>query len=111
MEKIIDFCKHAFLKIKNKNVSEFEIYGSSAAHNEIEIYEEDIENLSFADTKGLGFRIFKNKRMGYAYTSNLSDSAIDSCIEKAIENSKVTNQEEYQLPPGKKRVYAQGHSF
>ncbi len=99
MEKIIDFCKHAFLKIKSKNISEFEIYGSSSAHNEIEIFEEDIENLSFADTKGIGFRVFRDQRMGYAYTSNLSDFAIDSCIEKAIENSKVTNREEYNYLP------------
>jgi PmbA protein len=111
VEKIIDFCKHAFLKIKSNNVSEFEIYGSSAAHNEIEIYEEDIENLSFADTKGLGFRIFKDKRMGYAYTSNLSDSAIDSCIEKAIENSKVTNQEEFNYLPVKKEFMHRDEAF
>jgi PmbA protein len=111
VEKIIDFCKHAFLKIKSKNITEFEIYGSSSAHNEIEIYEEDIENLSFADTKGLGFRIFKDKRMGYAYTSNLSDSAIDSCIEKAIENSKVTNQEEYNYLPEKKEFMHKDAAF
>jgi len=99
VERIIDFCKHAFLKIKSKNISEFEIYGSSSSHNEIEIFEEEVENLSFADTKGIGFRVFKDKRMGYAYTSNLSELAIDSCIDKAIENSKVTNQEEYNYLP------------
>ena len=98
-KSLADFCKDASLKIKKLEVDEFEIYGASSTHNELELFNEQIDNLSFAETKGLGIRIFKDKRVGYSYTSILDENNIEKCIDKAFYNSKITFQEEFNYLP------------
>ena len=93
------FCKDASLKIKKLKVDEFEIYGASSTHNELELFNGQIDNLTFAETKGLGIRIFKDKRVGYSYTSILDEYNIDKCIDRAFSNSKITFQEEFNYLP------------
>ncbi|MBM3705371.1 MAG: TldD/PmbA family protein, partial [Actinobacteria bacterium] len=96
---LISECKNAALKISKKSLDEYEIYGFSASHNEIELYKGDVENLSFSDTKGIGFRIFKNKKMGYSYTSNFDENAIDDCIARAVENAEISDADEFNYLP------------
>lgn len=98
-KSLADFCKDASLKIKKLKVDEFEIYGASSTHNELELFNGQIDNLSFAETKGIGIRIFKDKRVGYSYTSILDEYNIGKCIDRAFSNSKITFQEEFNYLP------------
>jgi PmbA protein len=98
-KNLADFCKDASLKINKFKVDEFEIYGASSTHNELELFNGQIDNLTFAETKGLGIRIFKDKRVGYSYTSILDKTNIEKCIDKAFYNSKITFQEEFNYLP------------
>jgi len=98
-KSLADFCRNSSLKIKKLKVDEFEIYGASSTHNELELFNGQIDNLSFAETKGLGIRIFKDKRVGYSYTSILDECNIDKCIDRAFSNSKITFQEEINYLP------------
>ena len=98
-KRLADFCKDASLKIKKLKVDEFEIYGASSTHNELELFNGQIDNLSFAETKGIGIRIFKDKRVGYSYTSILDEYNIEKCIDRAFSNSIITFQEEFNYLP------------
>jgi PmbA protein len=98
-KSLADFCRNASLKIKKLKVDEFEIYGASSTHNELELFNEQIDNLSFAETKGLGIRIFKDKRVGYSYTSILDEYNIEKCIDRAFSNSKITFKDEFNYLP------------
>jgi PmbA protein len=98
-KSLAQFCKDASLKIKKLEIDEFEIYGASSTHNELEIFNGQIDNLSFAETKGIGIRIFKDKRVGYSYTSILDESNIEKCIDRAFSNSKITFQDELNYLP------------
>lgn len=98
-KSLAQFCKDASLKIKELEIDEFEIYGASSTHNELEIFNGQIDNLSFAETKGIGIRIFKDKRVGYSYTSILDEYSIEKCIDRAFSNSKITFQDEFNYLP------------
>ena len=98
-KSLAQFCKDASLKIKKLEVDEFEIYAASSTHNELELFNSQIDNLSFAETQGLGIRIFKDKRVGYSYTSILDEYNIEKCIDRAFSNSKITFQEEFNYLP------------
>ncbi len=100
METIIDLCRLAAERVSIKDVDEYEVYMASSVQNEIEIFDGDIENLSFSETKGIGFRVFKDNKVGYAYTSNIHEHEIDKCIIKAIENSRITTRDENNYLPG-----------
>jgi len=99
VKSLARFCKDASLKIKKLKIDEFEIYGASSIHNELDLFNGQIDNLSFAETKGIGIRIFKDKRVGYSYTSILDDHNIEKCIDRAFSNSKITFQEEFNYLP------------
>ena len=99
MVELIDLCKKAALAASRKKVDEYEVFMASSIHNEIEVFNGNVESLSFSDTKGIGLRVFKEKKMGYAYTSNMNEDEIDKCIEKAIENSRVTGPDENNYLP------------
>ncbi|MDY0027933.1 MAG: DNA gyrase modulator, partial [Candidatus Humimicrobiaceae bacterium] len=75
--RLIKICKDTALKIRNYDVDEFEIFTASSVQNEIEIFKRNVENLSFSDSTGIGIRVFKDKSIGYAYTTVLEDSSIE----------------------------------
>lgn len=75
-------------------IDEYEIYISNSVDNEIEVFEGEVESLSYSDSKGVGIRVFKDKSIGYAYTNSLEENRLIDCIEKAILNSKTTSKEE-----------------
>jgi PmbA protein len=96
---IAAICEKISEKVSKEKVDQWEIYGAAYSHNEIDLYKKEIENLSFADTRGIGIRIIKEGRTGYAYTSNLARDAINSCILKAIENSEISDPDENNVLP------------
>ena len=80
--------------INSSKIDEYEIYISNSVDNEIEIFEGEVESLSYSDSKGVGIRVFKEKSIGYAYTNSLEENRLADCIEKAISNSMTTAKEE-----------------
>jgi len=105
-KQLINICKSAAGKIKKYDVDEFEIFTASSVDNDIEIFKSKIETLSFSDSIGIGIRIFKDKSVGYAYTTVLENKSIEDCIEKAVLNSKITGREKYNyLPKEEEYIY------
>lgn len=81
------------LFIDKSKIDEYEIYISNSIDNEIEIFGGEVESLSYSDSKGIGIRVFKEKKIGYSYVSSFEENKIRDCIEKAVQNSKITNEE------------------
>jgi len=78
---------------------EAEVYISSARSEDIEVLEQRIESVDIKDETGLGLRIFSGKKLGFSYTTELSDYAIDQAAEKAIENSRYSEEDENNSLP------------
>lgn len=102
--QLIRICKDAALRIKKYNVDEFEIFTASSVEDEIEIFKGSVETLSFSDSIGIGIRVFKDKSIGYAYTTVLGENSIENCIQKAVSNSKITGKEEYNYLPKNEEI-------
>jgi PmbA protein len=99
--KLLKICKDTAVRIGRQNVDEFEIFSAGSVTTEIEIFNGKVETLSFSDSIGLGIRIFKDRSIGYAYTSVLDAKSIEDCIGKAVSNSKITKKEDYNYLPRK----------
>lgn len=104
--QLINICHDAAARIDKYSVDEFEIFTASSVENEIEIFKSKVETLSFSDSIGVGIRVFKDKSIGYAYTTVLEEASIEGCIQKAVSNCRVTGKEEYHyLPVDKERIF------
>ena len=100
-ENITYYCEKA-CSLAGKKAAEYEVYGVESTHNEAEIFNGNIESLSFSDTKGIGIRIFKKGKTGYAYTSNLDENEIIACVDKAVENAGISTYDIYNYLPSQK---------
>lgn len=72
----------------------------------IDVREGSVETLKLAEDRGLGVRVFKNGQVGFAYTSNLGNSAVDEIIRQALANSDKTSPDEFNFMPKPGGPYA-----
>jgi len=71
----------------------------------IEVAGKKVENMKIAQECGLGLRVIKEGRLGFAYTSDLSKTALKSVVEKAVNNSQETQADSSWDLPQKKSSY------
>ncbi|OEH85904.1 hypothetical protein BHU72_03785 [Desulfuribacillus stibiiarsenatis] len=84
-----------------KGAEEVEIIYEHSATNNIKVYEQKVEALTSATSKGVGIRVFIKKGMGFAYTSDLTTETIQKVVEEAIENATICPPDEFNGLPEK----------
>ena len=88
-------------KILKKKVDRAEVFLSSTRALKIAVLDQKIESIDEIIDKGLGIRVIKNKKLGFAFTSEFDDSIIENTIERAIANAKNTEADEFHALPNK----------
>jgi len=90
-------------KAKAAGADEAEVFISSSRSSTIEVSDQKIEAVDIKEETGLGLRVFKDKRLGFSYTTDLSDASIDEVVEKAVSSSSFSEQDPFNtLPPPSK---------
>jgi PmbA protein len=64
---------------------EYEIFSQRIEKRKVEVSDEDIENLSSSQESGLGVRVLKDGRFGFAYTTRSDEESLKDVVAKAIE--------------------------
>ncbi|MBU7007621.1 TldD/PmbA family protein [Phosphitispora fastidiosa] len=83
--------------------------GLGASHSEaflikskdlsIDVREGSVETLKLAEDRGLGLRVFRDGRIGFAYTSDLGNAAVDEIVRQALANSDKTSPDDFNIMP------------
>ncbi len=73
---------------------EYEIFHQRIKKTKIEVSDEEIENLSSSEESGVGVRILKDRRMGFAYTTLTDEESIKDVVEKATQMCDLQNPDE-----------------
>jgi PmbA protein len=58
---------------------------------EVNVRKGEIETLKRSVSRGLGLRVFIDRQLGFAYTSDLSAGAVDETVKKAIELARTSS--------------------
>ena len=82
-----------FAYAKDK-VDETEILLSAGNSFSVRINEQNVESFNYADSKGIGVRIVKGGKVGYAYTEKFDEMTFKSIVDEAIENAKFTENDD-----------------
>lgn len=80
---------------------EAEVYLLHDKELSVEIVDSQVDTLKEADETGMGIRVIKDGRVGFAFTSDLSDQALKNAVEDAINISIFTSQDEFHRLPEK----------
>lgn len=79
--------------VKRKGAQIAEVFLLDSKQLSIEVAEQEVENLKLSAEKGVGLRVISQNRLGYAYSSDLSEEALIKMMDRAIYNSRLVAED------------------
>ncbi|MFN2525766.1 MAG: TldD/PmbA family protein, partial [Actinomycetota bacterium] len=61
---------------------------------EVKVFEGEVDSLSSAEPRGAGVRVFLDGKVGFAYTTELTDEGLDEVLERARDNGRHSTPED-----------------
>ncbi|WP_455645174.1 TldD/PmbA family protein [Methanosphaera sp.] len=92
------------LKNVTKKVDHAEIYMEREQSTDVDILNDKVNHAKEENIVGLGIRVIKDQKQGFAYTTNLNK--VDETITQAINNSKLNNIDENLTIIDNNKVYS-----
>jgi PmbA protein len=74
---------------------DIEAYVSRDAETDVRIYEGEVEHFVAAQTEGVGIRVVRDGRTGFAYAGVLDEAAIDEVLAEARDNVQFGTPDEW----------------
>ena len=79
--------------------AEAEAYIAVGSQTNLQVQRGEVEKLSRAGSKGLGIRVIRKRRMGYAYTSDFSAESVQRTMAAALTLAAVSDKDKYRTLP------------
>jgi PmbA protein len=76
-----------------------EAFAQRATSRRVKVYRQEVEELTAAQRKGVGLRVFEEGAVGHAYSSDTSTRALEDLVERALGNAAVTDSDPYARLP------------
>ena len=83
--------------LKKQDVENFDIYAVESSGFTVEVKEGKVEKIKVPVKKGLAIRTVVNGKLGFVYTTDVSDEGIRIAIECARENAKSASPDDYSF--------------
>ncbi len=84
---------------KSKGADEAEVFLEIERESQVSTRMGEIETLKESISSGLGIRIFKNKRLGFVFSSDFNEENLNKLAAKAVELASYTTSDEYNGLP------------
>lgn len=89
MEEVYNaLAKQVVARAKKKGARQAEAWVEVGRESSVRVRDGQIEDLTQATGKGVGLRVFVQGRLGFAYSSDFSDAALDGIVTRAVELAK-----------------------
>ncbi|MGR6836419.1 TldD/PmbA family protein [Syntrophomonas erecta] len=82
-----------------RHAVEAEVYLLHSRELSIEVIDGQVETLKEAEEIGLGMRVFKGGQVGFAFSSDLSETAVRGIVDDAVRISAFTEADAYNILP------------
>lgn len=93
MPELLDIAKR--IAEQARDGEQIEAYVSWHRETEIRAYEGEVESLSSAESSGVGIRVIKGNRQGFAYVGDLDERHAREALEEARDNAKFASIDEH----------------
>lgn len=61
---------------------------------QVKVYDGEVDSLSSAEPRGAGIRVFSDGRVGFSYTTDLSEAGVGAAVAAARENARYATPDE-----------------
>lgn len=79
--------------------AEAEAFFVHASELTVKAYDAEVESLTSAEAQGVGLRVFSDSRMGFAYTSDLTEDGLRLVVTQALEACRYNEADEFNGLP------------
>lgn len=100
-----DLVALAVEEARRQGADQAEAFYDSGEGLEIEVRDGRVENLKVAEESGLGLRVIKGNRLGFAFTADLSVEAVREAAAAALANARVSGEDPYLVLPKPPEAY------
>ena len=76
-----------------------EAYAEESRQTEASALRGEVEGLEFAESRGVGVRVIRDGRLGYAYAADPSIDEARATVGRARENAALTEPDEFNVLP------------
>lgn len=76
--------KKLMARAKKKGAQQAEVFIEVGREASVRVRDGEIEDLTQATSKGVGVRVFVNKRLGFAWTSDFTEGSLNAFVDKAV---------------------------
>jgi PmbA protein len=76
-----------------------EAYAERSAKTEVDALRGEVEGLTFAESSGVGVRLIRDGRLGYAWAADPSLGEVRSAVAQARENARFASPDEHNVLP------------
>jgi PmbA protein len=76
-----------------------EAYAELTTETSVTAFQGEVERLTSASSSGVGVRVVKDGRLGYAYTADLTDQGLRECLAEARANLEVSGEDPGNVLP------------
>jgi PmbA protein len=77
------------------NGEQVEAYVARTRDTDVKVFDGDVESLSSAETEGVGVRVVKDSRQGFAYAGSLDEEAVAESLAEARDNAGFGTEDTY----------------
>ena len=86
-------------RAQKQGAEEAEVYLSRGTEFTVKVYKREIESLVSAESRGVGLRTLREHRVGFAYSSDMDEAALDGLVDEALENGRYNHPDEANVLP------------
>lgn len=83
-----------------------ETYAEESRQTEASALRGEVEGLEFAESRGVGVRLIRDGRLGYAYAADPSVDEVRQAVGRARENAALTEPDEFNVLPAAEPITA-----
>ena len=94
-------CEKVAARAKKLGATQAEAYAERSREASVRVRDGEIEDLTEATSKGLGLRVIRGGRLGFAWTSDFSDDGLESFVKKALDLAALSAKDEKNRLPGR----------
>lgn len=103
---LLSVCERVVKRARRLGATQAEAYGERTREATVRVRDGEVEDLTQAEGKGLGLRVIVEGRLGFAYTSDFSDGAVDDFVRRAIALAKIAGKDASNKLPDERALKA-----
>ena len=99
--RLLDTCEQLVKLARKAGATEAEAYAERTRESSVRVRDGEVEELQQAASKGVGLRVIREKRLGFAYGTDFSRAGLTQLAERAVALAKGAAKDESNgLPRG-----------